>query len=366
MKLISLLVIAITAGGCAPSSKSSIDAAVYQQKISSNPCAASSACSEAFDEALLKKQQVGNTDNNEFCNELLKREDGDLAICEVSIRDVKYQELISVCKSDLMQRLEKLSVMRNSGLQIQANFTETSLVGLTPKKFSTQIQIRDTSKGYLAVSGGVQPKQVILTFDDGPDPDVTKSVLNTLAQFGAKAHFFEVGLRIRATPELTRRIVAEGHTVGNHSWNHPKFRQISFEEGLKQIKQTHSLLHSVLGWVDPFFRFPYGEDTPQLNQVLYQNQMGSFKWSIDSNDWKMKNADKTIRTNLQVITDVMNQLEQRGRGIILLHDVHRRTAELLPELLLRISEMGYTTVMLQPADKTLKTDPPLLAENHLP
>ncbi len=366
VKVLGLLLFVGVAGGCAPSLKSSIDSAVFQQKISTNPCAASSACSEAFDQALKKKQQVGNSETNEFCNELLKREDGDLAICEVSIRDEKYQDLISECNPSLMQRLEKISVLRNTGLELQANFTGASELDIVPKKFATQVQIRDTSKGYLAVTGDVQPKQVILTFDDGPEPTNTKSVLNTLAQFGAKAHFFEVGMRVQANPQITQRIAAEGHTIGNHSWNHPNMRKISFEEGLKQIKQTHSLLHSVLGWVDPFFRFPYGNDTAQLNQVLYQNQMGSIKWSIDSNDWRMVNEDKTIRTNLQVITDVMNQLEHRGRGIILMHDIHRRTAELLPELLSRILAKGYTTVMIQPADKSLKTNPPLLAGEHLP
>lgn len=360
---LSLLALA----SCAPAAKQAIDTAVYNQKISTNPCAASSACSIAFSEALQKINQPGESKNTEFCDELLKREDSDLAICEVDIRNEKFQKVLASCKEPLLERLAKISKLRNVGVELQAGFTsEAELNRAGIRKFSTSVQVRDTSNGYLAVTGDIQPKQVVLTFDDGPEPTNTVSVLNTLNDFGAKAHFFQLGMRVQADPKLTQRVAAEGHSIGNHSWDHPNFRKISFEEGLRQIKATHSLLHSILGAIDPFFRFPFGNNTAQLDQVLYQNQMADFKWSIDSNDWRMVNADKSIRTNLQVIEDVMAQLNQRGRGLILMHDIHRRTAELLPELLRRISNQGYSTVILVPKDESLRTNPPILGTVRLP
>ena len=357
----------LTLASCAPSAKQSIDTAIYNQSVSSNPCAASSACTMAFGEAQLKMGQPGESENTEFCGELLKREDSDLAICEVDIRNEKFQKVIASCKAPLLERLAKISKMRNVGVDLQAGFTsgaELERAGI--RKFSTQTQIRDTSHGYLAITGDVQPGQVVLTFDDGPEPTNTITVLNTLNDFGAKAHFFQLGMRVQSNPKLTQRVAAAGHSIGNHSWDHPNFRKISFEEGLKQIKETHSLLHSLLGAVDPFFRFPFGNSTAVLDQVLFQNEMADFKWAIDSNDWRMVNADKSIRTNLQVIEDTMSQLSRHGRGIILMHDIHRRTAELLPELLRRISARGYSTVVLQPKDVTLRTNPPILGSERLP
>ncbi len=356
--------------GCAPTAKENLDVAVYKNKISNNPCAASVACTAAFNEAKLKINSEDGLDHTEFCDELLTRSDVDLAICEVDIRNEKFAVVIKSCKSTLTERLDRIVKQRNEGLSIQASFAPSDVKAAFEKsdrpKFNTEIQRRDTSKGYFAVTGDVKPGQVILTFDDGPDPVNTLSILQTLSSFGAKAHFFEVGSAIQLNPSITKRVAAEGHTIGNHSWSHPDMRKISFEEGVRQIKKTHSLLLSVLGWADPFFRFPFGNNTPALDQVLYQNQMADFKWAIDSNDWRMHNLDNTVRTNLQVVEDTMNQLNRRGRGIILMHDVHRRTAELLPELLSRIVAKGYTSVILQPRDVSLKTNPPLLSSGKLP
>lgn len=371
MNLTKILILSILSGaiftGCTPSAKESIDTAVYEQKISNNPCAASSACTNAFSEAQKKLAEPGQNNNTEFCNELLKREDADLAICEVDIRNEKFQNVIASCKSSLMQRLAKISKDRNMGIHLQAEFASEQPFNQTViQKLPTQIQYRDTSKGYLAITGDVKPKQVVLTFDDGPDSTNTVSILNTLSRFGAKAHFFELGVRVKANPQVTQQIAAQGHAIGNHSWNHPNMRKISFEESVRQIKKTHSLLHSILGAVNPFFRFPFGNSTRRLDQMLYQNQMADFKWAIDSNDWRMVNKDKSIRTNIQVINDTLSQLDSLGRGIILMHDIHRRTAELLPELLSQMAAKGYSTVILQPTDESLKTNPPLLATDHLP
>ena len=353
---------------CGPSAKQSIDTAVYNQSVSTNPCAASSACTIAFGEALQKLKQSGQNENSEFCDELLKRDDADLAVCEIDIRREKFKKVIETCKVPLFKRLAKISQLRNVGVGLQAGFTsDAELERAGIKKFSTSVQVRDTSSGYLAFTGDVQPKQVVLTFDDGPDSSNTVSVLNTLKAFGAKAHFFQLGKSVQADPKLTLRVAAEGHSIGNHSWDHPDFRKISFAEGLRQIKATQSILRSVLGAIDPFFRFPFGNSTAPLDQVLFQNQMADFHWAIDSNDWRMKNKeDGSVRTNLQVIEDTMAQLNRRGRGIILMHDVHLRTAELLPELLRRISDQGYSTVIIKPKDESLTTNPPILASERLP
>ncbi|MFZ3228599.1 MAG: polysaccharide deacetylase family protein [Pseudobdellovibrio sp.] len=347
---------------CAPSSKQNLDAAVVQQKISSDPCSASSACTKAFNAELIKFEK---SNSDEFCNELVKRSDGDLAICEVDIRNTKFSSLLVNCKSNLTKRMDQIVVNRNQGLQVHANVFSNEDIGLG-FKLPTEVQFRDTANGYRAVTGDIKPKQVILTFDDGPEQINTLSVLRTLTEVGAKAHFFEVGQRIQASPEVTKQISEQGHAIGNHSWTHPNMQLMSFEDSVAEIKKTQSLLLSVLGWVDPFFRFPYGNRTPELTQVLTKNQMGEFYWAVDSNDWRMVNTDGSVRTNLQVVTDTVNELDHKGRGVILMHDIHRRTAELLPELLRLLNQKGYSTVVLQPKDSTLKTNPTLLSDGRLP
>lgn len=363
MKKITQKVILAAALGAALSScsqnvaKDSLDVGIAAQIVSTNPCDAATACSNAFVNAMYKFKEDGKSD---FCEELTVRKDSDLAVCEVQIRNPKFAVLISSCKSQLTSKLEAIVSARNVGLKVHANVNSTEPLGLG-FKLESEVQERDTSKGYYTVTGDVKPKQVILTFDDGPEPVNTLSILRTLEEAGGvKALFFELGLRVQESPETTKLVAAQGHSIGNHSWDHPNMRTIPFEQAAAQIKRTQSILLKVLGWVDPFFRFPFGNRTPQLDQMLTDNQMADFYWTIDSNDWRMVNADGTVRTNAQVVKETIAQLDKKGRGIILMHDIHRRTAELLPELLRLIAERGYTTVVLEPAQAGLKKAPPIL------
>lgn len=356
-KVILMAAIGAALSGCNQNvAKESLDVDIQAQIVSTNPCSSATACSNAFVNALSKFSTDGKSD---FCDELVVRKDSDLAVCEVQIRSSKFADLISSCKSDLTAKLDNIVAARNAGLKVYANVNSTEPLGLG-FKLESEVQERDTSKGYYTVSGDVKPKQVILTFDDGPEPTNTRSILRTLEEAGAKALFFELGLRVQESPETTKLVAAQGHAIGNHSWDHPNMRVMPFEQAAAQIKKTQSILLKVLGWVDPFFRFPFGNRTPQLDQMLAENQMADFYWTIDSNDWRMVNADGTVRTNAQVVKDTITQLDRKGRGIILMHDIHRRTAELLPELLRLISERGYTTVLLQPAQAELKKSPPIL------
>lgn len=355
IKLVLSCLLLLLFSACDSSSKKSLDLAIGAQEISQDPCSASFACTAAFDTA---ESEFKNQPSQSFCTELLARSDGDIAICEVDIRNPKYTRLLSGCQDQIENRLRQISFLRNVGMPNPNAIGEVNL--------PTQIQLRDTSHGYRAVTGDVKQKQVIFTFDDGPEATNTLSVLRTLAAAKMKAHFFELGERIRANPQITKMIASQGHSLGNHSWNHPNMQKISYAQAASQIKKTHALIFSVLGWADPFFRFPYGNRTTRLGDLLSKNSMAEFYWAVDSNDWRMKNSNGSLHTNLQVINETMSQLNNRGRGIVLLHDIHRRTAELLPELLHRVETAGYQTVLLQPLDGTLRTNPPILHDGPIP
>lgn len=149
---------------------------------------------------------------------------------------------------------------------------------------------------------------IALTFDDGPDPEFTPCLLDVLASHGASATFFCLGKSAAENPEIVRRAAREGHTIGNHSWDHPSFAHISHRERVGQLRRCASILGS---HEMTFFRPPYGDQTPvsQLHvRLLGYRDIG---WSVAGYDWLDHPGDW--------IADRL--VEQTGPGdIVLLHD----------------------------------------------
>ncbi len=343
---------------CSRSVEDHLNEAVQKHTNAVDSVTATSACTDAFNKSDKITSEI-------FCKALMERTDLDLSICEADIKNPQFKSLIQNCEADLLKKLVSIENQRNQGLSVHANIYSTASLNLG-FELPTLMQVRDLNQVTQLPPDGLSDRQVILTFDDGPDAVISRSILRTLDEVKTKAHFFEVGLRIKKSPETTKLIAAQGHSIGNHSWDHADMQKLTFQDAFDQIKKTHQLLFSVLGSADPFFRYPYGNRTAQIDQLLAEKRMASFLWNIDSNDWRKINKDGSLRTNLQVVNDTMNQLDRRGRGIILMHDIHQRTAELLPELLKRLYVKGYTVVMLQPSDQNLKIRPPLLFDQPNP
>jgi len=230
-------------------------------------------------------------------------------------------------------------------------------------KFKTTLQTRDTAKGYFALTGDAKPKELILTFDDGPSP-YTESILRTLKEVGAKAIFFEMAKNVRVLPNVTKEVAADGHSIGSHTVTHACIgshpvcakamgHNYTMDEALAEIRGGHQAIQKVLGWVDPFFRFPYGEDSPELRKYLMDNQVGEFYWTIDSEDWK-------AQTNDHLVQSVLASIDKSGKGIILFHDIQQKTAETLPQILREIYSRGYSLVYLQSSDPNARHNTQLL------
>lgn len=288
--------------------------------------------------------------SNDVCVALSQVNDKDLALFEDELRAPRNVTLLSGCQEQVIARLDNYWTTQRTSLQ-----TNTVNLGADSNsfKFADNVQYRDTSAGYFALSGDVAQKEVVLTFDDGPSAQYTPVILQALAQVNAKAIFFEMGIHVKQYPEMTKMVAAGGHSIGGHSITHRCLankaicqrsnggHMLSFEEAVEEISGSLQDIYNVLGWVDPFFRFPYGESSPELKQYLQDNGIGEFYWSIDSEDWKSKPPQ-------QVIDDVMAQLHQRNRGIILFHDIQHRTAEALPQFLQTLHNEGYQPVLLKP------------------
>ena len=193
----------------------------------------------------------------------------------------------------------------------------------------------------------LRDKEVVLTFDDGPWPGDTPTVLKALADECLKATFFEIGKHAIWHPEITKQVIDAGMTVGTHTWSHkdlarnPYAKDVDLAE--QEIEMGISAVHLAAadGPVAPFFRFPDLQHPPQLLEYLAQRNIGIFSTDIDSRDFKIHKPE-------QVIKSVMGQLEKRGKGIILMHDFQHNTAETLPQLLQQLKAAGYKVVHMVP------------------
>lgn len=163
---------------------------------------------------------------------------------------------------------------------------------------------------------------VALTFDDGPDPINTPKLLDMLKQCGVKATFCLVGFRARDRPELVRRIVAEGHTVCNHSWQHllDLGADTRTDDYIKHDLQAtnNAILKAAPGAKIRYFRAPGGNFTPRLVQIAKDLGMTSIYWSLDPRDWEKS----VYGTGTSMVNHVISAVEAgvRPGAIILSHD----------------------------------------------
>jgi len=203
--------------------------------------------------------------------------------------------------------------------------------------------------------------EVVLTFDDGPWPLNTPSVLKTLADECTTGIFFSIGKHATYYPEILKEVYAAGHTVGTHTWSHATLtnKKLTEDQRKEEIEKGISAVKWALGGVSPspFFRFPALQHPPEM--VTY---LGTRNIAMFSCDLKARNAQ-------QVIDVTMKKLDKLGKGIILMHDFHKHTAEALPELLHRLKAGGYKVVKMiakAPVQSLPQYDDEILKDTKLP
>src|SRR5450631_3139532 len=197
--------------------------------------------------------------------------------------------------------------------------------------------------------------EVVLTFDDGPWPPTTPKVLAALAEQCVRATFFLIGKPASEHPGLVRRIAAEGHTIGHHTWTHRSLMQIPPDQTTEEIDRgiaaDEMALHGIATTTPstPFFRFPGFETTPATLELLQSRGIVVFGTDLWASDWnKMTPAHE-----LKLITDRLNIAR---KGIILFHDPKARTAVMLPAFLRYLRDNRYRVVHLVPAGSGVEFD----------
>jgi peptidoglycan-N-acetylglucosamine deacetylase len=234
--------------------------------------------------------------------------------------------------------------------------------GCGPDKLGTSRIVEVGTEGGLAIGFKTYPKEipladheVILTFDDGPEAATTPKVLDALAAECVRVTFFDIGRKVEATPELARREAVDGHNVAHHTYTHPQptLRYMGDREARADILRGMIAVERAAYGADfsagepkdlsglklhaPFFRFPGFADTPDLKAWFAANNVGIFSTDLWASDW----IEMTPQVELNLI---MARLEAVKRGMILLHDNHQWTADMLPRFLRELKLRGYHVV----------------------
>lgn len=192
----------------------------------------------------------------------------------------------------------------------------------------------------------VQRREIALTFDDGPDPQITPRILEILARYNARASFFCVGERAAANPTLIREIIQQGHSVENHSYHHANyFAFLGWQQCQHEVQTTQQALTLYSGKAPQFFRAPMGFRSPILHFILKG-------MNLHYTSWTRRGFDTTSRNPQRILKRLLHELS--AGDILLLHDgivwprnkSPQLTLQLLPQLLQHLQDADYRVVSL--------------------
>ncbi|MEW9527519.1 polysaccharide deacetylase family protein [Microbispora sp. NPDC049125] len=177
-------------------------------------------------------------------------------------------------------------------------------------------------------------KCIALTFDDGPWP-YTPALLDTLKKHKAKATFFVLGRKVANRPELTRRIVKEGHEIGNHTWNHPVLTTLPDQEIRSEITTTSDIVYRTIGKAPTMMRPPSGATDERVGQIMAELGLPQILWTGSTLDWQARNTKVIAKRTLAMA---------KRNAVILLHDIVPETVKAMPGVLTALEKQHYRFV----------------------
>ncbi len=193
--------------------------------------------------------------------------------------------------------------------------------------------VRADAKGWPTPAAGptmTGDPELILTFDDGPNKDLTPLVLDTLAKHKIHAVFFLVGEMAaqKTSPAILERMLAEGHIIANHTMSHQDLCRLKDpERAAREIDDGKAAIERASGWHVTWFRTPYGVRCDRVDQLLGDRHLTHFHWDLDPQEWKHGNKKRTV----EYVTKQIGRMT--GRNVLLMHDIKKATVEALPEIL---------------------------------
>jgi cellulose synthase/poly-beta-1,6-N-acetylglucosamine synthase-like glycosyltransferase/peptidoglycan/xylan/chitin deacetylase (PgdA/CDA1 family)/spore germination protein YaaH len=219
----------------------------------------------------------------------------------------------------------------------------------------TSAKYKKFPAAYLIKREGFKPKKLVLTFDDGPSDDYTPQILDILKYYNVKAAFFVIGESAEQYPDIIRRMYAEGHEIGSHSFTHPNMGAISQRRAELELNSTQRAIQSITGYSTLLFRPPYNADaepvsSEEIKPVITASRLGYMTIGeiVDPQDWNlynlMPNGTIVKRNAAEIVDSVLVQLQTLKGNVILLHDGggdRSMTIEALKILIPKLRSMGY-------------------------
>ena len=195
----------------------------------------------------------------------------------------------------------------------------------------------DPKRVHFIGSGPSAGNRIAITFDDGPTPGVTDVVLDELKKRNIVSTFFMIGKRVVEAPDLAKRVLAEGHQVCNHTFNHLKLNALPDQQVDFEIQKTQDTLGEVLNHRAEWLRPPYGAFRKDQIGIPWSKNLGVVLWSVDPRDWSQPGESKIVETILS---------ETKSGSIILCHDLHKQTANCVGQILDGLLErkFEFTTI----------------------
>jgi len=215
------------------------------------------------------------------------------------------------------------------------------LAGLAALPLSTALAapaIAQTTLPLVLTRAQTQQPDVALTFDDGPHPTLTPQLLDILAAYNARATFYVIGRNAARYPDILRRIVAEGHEIGNHTWSHPSLYGVGDQAMLRELQRTSDAVQDAVGFAPVTLRPPYGNIYPRQAQLVWDAlQMNTVLWSIDPLDWQRPGSSV-------VASRILSQ--HHAGAVVLSHDIHGPTVRAMPAVIDGLLGRGYNLVQV--------------------
>ncbi|MBX2993986.1 MAG: polysaccharide deacetylase family protein [Bdellovibrionaceae bacterium] len=202
-------------------------------------------------------------------------------------------------------------------------------------------------------------RKVVLTFDDGPDANITPRVLDILKKHRIKATFFVTGNNASRHQNILKRAEAEGHLIGNHSWNHLNFHQLAFGQQSQQYVSTENVIRPFHGGTK-YFRYPFGNSSCEMNSLLKSRGYNIVGWHVDSCDWGFEGTGTVSDKNARIcgvraanqsnfVAHVVETTRAKGGGILLFHDIRPRAMSKLESIIENLLRDGFEFVNLDDA-----------------
>lgn len=203
--------------------------------------------------------------------------------------------------------------------------------------------------------------EVVITFDDGPRPGKTDKILKILDDYEVPATFLMLGQAAQKHQGLVREVAKRGHTIGLHTHSHGDLTTMNVASALAEIERGRKPLEAALSPLNkapaPFFRFPYLAQNSALRRAVNNAGLIIMDVQIDSKDYFKDGANA-------VLDRTLTRLDKQGKGIVLFHDIHQRTVDMLPAFLAALKERGYKVVSLVPERQLQLRGTTLLASTN--